>query len=316
MYSPKLSYYVQLSFSRGDMDWSVRDNSAINTSPNVVRDAVIMYSPVRPLTLIFGQTKLPGNRQRVVSSGELQFVDRSIVNAIFTIDRDFGLQAYYTNHVDNFYYSIRTAISTGEGRNTTTTDAGLAYTGRVELLPFGAFTNRGDYFEGDLEREQTPKLSLAGGYSYNENARRTGGQIGQDLFEGRNISTLILDGLLKYKGLALYTEFIGRKANNPVTVGNGSAVRHILVGNGKLYQGSYYFKNEFEIAGRYAVVTPDNTVWQYQNQEKVMTGGVTKYLRGHRLKLQANISYHRLNNLILATTRSFWNAGVQIEAGI
>jgi phosphate-selective porin OprO and OprP len=97
MYSPKLTYLVQLSFARGDMDWNVRDNSAVNNSPNVVRDAVAFYRPDRHWTFIFGQTKLPGNRQRVVSSGDLQFLDRSIVNSTFNIDRDFGFQIILEN---------------------------------------------------------------------------------------------------------------------------------------------------------------------------------------------------------------------------
>ena len=32
--------------------------------------------------LWFGQAKLPGNRERVVSSGNLQLVDRSILNVV------------------------------------------------------------------------------------------------------------------------------------------------------------------------------------------------------------------------------------------
>ncbi|CAN5851504.1 hypothetical protein BH24BAC1_BH24BAC1_13450 [soil metagenome] len=316
MYHPKLTYYVQLSFSRGDMDWNVRDNSAINSSPNVVRDAVLMYNPIRPLTLIFGQTKLPGNRQRVVSSGEQQFVDRSIVNATYNIDRDFGIQAYYTNHLEGFYYSVRTAITTGEGRNVTSTDAGLAYTGRLELLPFGAFTNLGDYFEGDLEREKTPKLSLAGGYSYNEKARRTGGQLGRDLFSQRDIKTIIFDGLLKFRGVALYAEYMDRNVDDPITTSNGSPARYVITGNGQLYQASYYFKNTFEITGRYAVVTPSKPVWEFENQEEVLTGGLNKYLRRHRLKLLGNVSYHKLTTLHLPATRSYWNVAFQIESGI
>lgn len=51
------------------------------------------------------------------------------------------------------------------------TNTGLSYTGRLEILPFGNFTNYGDYFEDDLEREQTVKVSLAGGLSFNENAK-------------------------------------------------------------------------------------------------------------------------------------------------
>jgi hypothetical protein len=42
-------------------------------------------------TIGFGQTKLPGNNQRVVSSGSLEFTDRTINNSRFNIDRDFGL---------------------------------------------------------------------------------------------------------------------------------------------------------------------------------------------------------------------------------
>ena len=36
---------------------------------NIIRDAVITYRPNRHWNLSFGQTKLPGNRQRVNSSG-------------------------------------------------------------------------------------------------------------------------------------------------------------------------------------------------------------------------------------------------------
>ncbi len=43
-----------------------------------VRDAVIKYRFAPKWDLWFGQTKLPGNRERIVSSGNLQLVDRSI----------------------------------------------------------------------------------------------------------------------------------------------------------------------------------------------------------------------------------------------
>ena len=81
----KLTYYLQLSFSRGDQDW---DNTHI---PNVVRDAMVYYHFNPKFYLGFGQGKLPGNRQRIISSGQQQFYDRSNVNAQFTLDRDFGL---------------------------------------------------------------------------------------------------------------------------------------------------------------------------------------------------------------------------------
>jgi phosphate-selective porin OprO and OprP len=316
MYDPKLTYLVQLSFSRGDMDWDVRHNSILNNSPNVVRDAAMYYRPTSNWTFIFGQTKLPGNRQRVVSSGDLQFIDRSIVNAAFNVDRDFGFQAYYQNKFGNsFTYMLKTALTSGEGRNVVSTDRGLAYTGRVEVMPLGEFKNRGDYFEGDLEREESVKVSLAGGLSYNELARRTGGQIGRDLFQSRDMTTYIFDGLVKYRGFALYAEYMERMADNPVTTNEEGQTRSIYRGNGAMVQASYLLPSNYEIAGRYAYVTPEGQSVLLENREDVITAGVTKYLIKHRLKLQGNISYHTLT-APASNPRSNWVAGFQMELGI
>jgi len=87
---PRLKVNVQLSFSRGDQDFEA------SNFPNVLRDAYVTWQASPHLALVGGQGKLPGNRQRVNSSSELQFADRSIVNAAFTIDRDVGLFAHYT----------------------------------------------------------------------------------------------------------------------------------------------------------------------------------------------------------------------------
>ena len=88
LYTPRLTYLIQLSFSRGDMDFESLGY------PNVVRDAFVLYQVTKSFSVGLGQTKLPGNRQRVTSSGDLQMPDRSIVNSTFNIDRDFGLQMY------------------------------------------------------------------------------------------------------------------------------------------------------------------------------------------------------------------------------
>ncbi len=314
--NPKLTYYIQLSFSRGDMDWNVRDNSNFNSSPNVVRDAVIFYRPTQNFTFLFGQTKLPGNRQRVVSSGDLQFADRSIVNSFFNIDRDFGFQAIYENHISQFTYLLKGAVSSGEGRNSSVSDQGLAYTGRVELLPFGKFTNKGDYFEGDLEREQKPKLSIAGGYHYNESAWRTAGVLGKDLYQSRNLSSFIADILFKYKGFALTAEYLTRDTDNPITKNSEGKERIVFAGDGKMAQASYILKNNYEIAGRYAIVTPYKSIQKKELQTENYTFGVTKYLNKHRVKVQGNAIYEIRKDLSTNSTNKNWICMFQIELGI
>ncbi len=321
-YNPKLTYYIQLSFSRGDMDWRGPDNSTVNNSPNVVRDAVIFYNPTKNLRLAFGQTKLPGNRQRVVSSGDLQFADRSIVNAAFNIDRDFGFFFHYTKN----FYVLRGALTSGEGRNALSSNKGLAYTGRIEILPFGKFTGNNDYIEGDLEREKTPKVSIATTYSINDQAVRQAGQIGNDLYEARSIRNFEVDALLKYNGCAFYNEYMRRDNGNPVTVLSTDPTknRFIFVGQGYLTQLSYLFKNNFEIAGRYSATVPkstlyENVVFTSLNERKLeqVEFGVTKYFVGHRVKVQGNIIHGNRTNLRTDSfDSSFWSAIFQVELGI
>lgn len=315
VYNPKLTYYIQLAFSRGDMDFNVADGSVINSSPNVVRDAVIYYNPTKNLRFGFGQTKLPGNRQRVISSGDQQFADRSIVNATFNIDRDFGFFANYSGQ----FYNLRGAITSGEGRNSTQSNAGLAYTGRVEFLPLGKFTGKNDCLEGDLEREPKPKISLGTTFSYNDRALRQAGQTGNDLYETRSLKNFEVDVLVKYNGWAFYNEYMTRATDNPVTTSptDPAKTQNVYVGRGYLSQLSYLFKNNFEVAARWSRTTPFSSMYEHVTELEQSEIGVTKYLNGHRLKVQLNAVYgHRVDLANQKYAGDFWSGIFQIELGI
>lgn len=315
IYSPKLNYVLQLSFSRGDMDF---DDTGF---PNVVRDAIVLYSFNKHFTIGLGQTKLPGNRQRVNSSGDLQLPDRSIVNSTFNVDRDFGLQLYYNNSINSFVYVLRGALTSGEGRNVNKSDRGLAYTGRIELLPFGVFTNNGDYFEGDLSREKIPKISAGLTYSNNENAVRTGGQLGVFLpiGEQRDIETRMADFLLKYNGWSLSSEYLLRSTNNPIIPIDPIANEYTFIykGHGLNVQGSYLFKNNWELISRYSEVKPGRELATFTPYTQQYTIGTTKYIRGHRVKLQGDVTLETKEWLTNTTPASKnWQVRLQVEAGI
>lgn len=316
--NPQWAYYLQLSFSRGDMDWSVADVTTQNLSPNVVRDAMIFYKPSKHLQVALGQGKLPGNRQRVVSSGALQFYDRSPVNAIFTTDRDFGFFVNYTIQNGTFKTIFKSAITSGEGRNSNLSNSGLAYTGRVELLPLGEFSESGDYFEGDVVREEHPKISIAGGYHFNDLAVRTQGQLGKDLYAARSFQTYFSDVLLKYKGIAVSAEYMNRLSfKNPITKNSSGATRAIINGDGINTQISYCFPSRWEIAARHSLITPFKTAMALQNQINEYGLGLTHYLMKHKFKTQFNVFYHQERNLLHALkTQAHFFAVFQIEMGI
>jgi len=313
LYSPKLSYTIQLAFTRGDQD--VDDTGLAN----IVRDAVVFYNFTDNFYVSFGQSKLPGNRQRVNSSGELQFADRSLVNANFNIDRDFGIKAYYSPKIGSVPVYIKGAISTGEGRVANTTDNGLAYTGRAEFLPFGEFTNGGDYFEGDLEREQTPKLSIGGGYSYNDRTTRSGGQTGAYLYSPLTLKTSFIDAIFKYAGWAYQIEYMKRGVDNPVTANDDGDVEYAFKGEGLNQQLSYLLSDDdgYELAGRYTWIKPHTDISDFEQQTEVVELGLTKYFRAHRLKLQFNATYTAKDGIYrTAHEGNNWGGTFQIELGI
>lgn len=315
--SPKFGYYLQMSVGANDLAFNSNISSNINTAPNIVRDAVFFYRPNKDLEIGFGQTKLPGNRERVVSSGSLQFADRSIVNTAFNIDRDFGL--FITQMVSMEKKSIvklKASISSGEGRNSVKSDNGLCYTGRLEYLPLGNFKNNGDYFEGDIEREETPKIAFGGTYSYNHKAMRTNGQLGNDLYASRNITSMFIDMIFKYKGFGMMAEYMNRNTDTALTV-SGTKKSAVLIGDGFNAQLSYCFKSNFEIVSRFAIVMPKEQIQSSTNQQYQMVLGVNKYFNKHKFKLQGAIQYfNNYNRMTKTQVHDFWSPYVQVEIGI
>jgi len=308
----KLQYYLQLSFSKADQELET------GTVPQIIRDAVLYYTINDRLYFGLGQAKLPGNRQRVISSGNQQFADRSIVNNELTIDRDFGLFGYYTLPTRLGAFKLKTALSTGEGRGASPGDDGLAYTYRFEWLPFGAFKNAGDYSEGDIEREQQLKVSLAAGYHKNERAKRTGGQLGLELYEARDINTFIADALFKYKGWAWSTEFLDRSAANPLTFsGDSSNVRLVYDGYGINSQLSYYTQSGIEYAIRYSMLQPSASIAAYRLPTEEFWVGLNKYMNGHRIKIQWFAAYRWVDgNTAVTQIGNRWSTMFQVEFGI
>lgn len=313
IYDPKFSYSIQLGFTRGDQDYDDTD------VPNLVRDAVVFYNFTDDFYVAFGLNKLPGNRQRVNSSGELQFAERSLVNATFNVDRDFGVKAYYSPKIGTIPFHFKGAITTGEGRVANMTDDGLAYTGRAEFLPLGEFTNGGDYYEGDLEYEESPKLSIGGGYSFNDRTTRVHGQTGAYLGSPLSLRTSFYDAIFKYRGWAYQVEYMKRGVDNPITIDIEGDPIHAFKGQGLNQQLSYVVDRDagYELASRYTWIRPHKDIRALEAQTEVVELGLNKYFRAHRLKLQLNANYQTQDGIYRTDhIGNHWGATFQVELGI
>ncbi|GAB1445603.1 MAG: FmdC precursor [Cyclobacteriaceae bacterium] len=284
-YHPNIMYKLEVGISNRDHGGGNIPQTGLTSS--LILDALIKWNFKPSWSLWIGQTKLPGNRERVISSQALQFVDRSNLNSKFNIDRDAGVQLHYEKDKFNFISSI----SMGEGRNIVTNNSGgYDYTLRAEYLPFGAFTGGGDYFSADLKREPKPKLSLGITYDYNDRAMREGGQLGDFLTAQRDLETWFLDAHFKYNGFSSILEYANKKSPDGAVIvdGIGNLVEAFYTGSGINWQAGYLFKSNFEIAGRFTKVTPEKITLRNENTQYTL--GLSRYIVGHNLKIQSDIT--------------------------
>jgi len=296
-YSPKLKYKIELGLSNRDISGA---NEFNRNTPRYILDAVIMWEFSKNWELWAGQTKLPGNVERVVSSANLQLIDRSLLNSRFNIDRDLGIQIRHKSNLGGgFLMREKFAISQGEGRNVTEgNEGGLQYTARLEFLPFGVFKSKGDYSQSDLKREDSSKLMVGFTYNFNENAVRERGFAGdymirtdETMFE-TNQTTLFVDAMYKYNGFSFMGEYAKRTADNVIateTDGVTPTGDVVLTGNALNLQAGFLFKSNYEIAGRFTTVDYESITESLPSKQYTL--GVNRFLVGHKLKVQSDLSY-------------------------
>ena len=295
-YSPKLKYKLELGLSNRDISGA---SAFTSNSPRYILDAVLKWNFSGNFVLWAGQTKLAGNRERVVSSGDLQMVDRSLLNSRFNIDRDIGLQLrHHFNLTDTFIVKEVFSISQGEGRNVTTGNlGGHQYTSRLEILPFGNFASKGDYRGSDLKFETSPKLAIGVTYDFNNNAVKNrsnqGSYMTNDIgFYETNISTLFVDAMYKYKGFSLMAEYANRDAADPYAKNSDGSLTgaEVQVGNGLNLQSGYLLSKTVELSARYTNIALNKSITG-KGSENQYTLGLSKYIAGHKLKVQTDLSY-------------------------
>ena len=256
-----------------------------------VRDAYIKYRFAEHFDLWFGQAKLPGNRERIISSANLEMVDRSLFNLFYTIDRDLGLQLHTDNNIGNWVFLSHWAISAGNGIRNNFGSSGLDFTGKLEFLPFGKFTKKGDYIGGDIYREETMKIAFAVGADYNMSAYKSMGQIGIIQDSETDLLLFFGDILLKYRGYSLMIEAGTRNTPNShakVFNSEGETTGAYYTGFGMNFQTGYVFKKMWEISGRYAFTQPSV---DYYSDISEYAAGVGKYIVGHKFKILADFTY-------------------------
>lgn len=290
-------YYLQLAVAPRDMDWT---EEGPTFTP--IRNWEISFDYLRDLTLTVGQMKKPFNRQRVISSGDLQMVDRSNVTAEFNIDRDVGMMLSSEDLGGWGYLRYRLGVYNGEGRDGyTLEDMGLSYVGRLELHPTRDADEDWDYDEVDWDRKLRPKLAVGLGYAYNDRAQHARGSLGPEFIDGGTVDFhhAEADVMLKVAGLSLTSEVQfreGRRNFGDVTVvdDTGMEVPAPRVpprdGLGYYVQAGFLIPRQpLELTARWGQIIglggPQRT--SLSDTEEI-GGGFNWYIARHSLKVQTD----------------------------
>ncbi|MFN7696913.1 MAG: porin [Deltaproteobacteria bacterium] len=301
--SADLEYYVQLGLAPRDME------------PDLlvpVRDANIAWTAIRDLNLRVGVMKTPWNRERVISSSALQLVDRSIVNAELSLDRDNGVQIY-SNDLFGLggYLGYQLGVFGGDGRLRVNNDLGLLWVARLQVQPFGRFDDQ--LSEADLTRQQRARLSIGAGFAYNEDTnrrRRTTTDFYRAALTRFSYMHAEADLIFKFAGFSLQSEFLWRQVDGPSRTTNpgpdGMEITE-TAGNamGWFVQAGYLFDfAPVEIAARVAEIYPVGPADQTANHfAREVTVGFNWYPMGHDLKLQLDGSYLVNERVSMGTSR-------------
>lgn len=297
-------------------------------SSNLLLDAFLTYSFNKRTKLTIGQRSLRSdNRELPMSSASLQLVERSRLTSSFAAIRDFGLFLQRDFRFKNGSY-LRNyfEITSGDGMNNFQKDhGGLKYGGRIDYVPFGLFTNMGQFRQADIMRERSVKLVVGVNYSYNQGMSsrrgRGGGQILYlDSLGNESLPDFIkmgVDFMLKAQGFSVLGEYQKTSSIVPDDItqrvrNNGTVSPSFLVDgqenvtnyvNGRIMLGSayniqmgYLLKSLYSFDLRYTHIESDEFSFlnngTFYNRPNYYSFGISKYFaRNYGFKIQASITY-------------------------
>lgn len=288
-----LEYYFQY-------DW---------TEP-ILRDLNLTISKFKWATLEIGRGKVIYNDERKTSSGRQQFVNRSIVNDLFTVDRQQGVQLYGNLFPDTwydttYYLGVFTGLGVGERNND---DEHLMYNARLQ---WNALGGEMPFSQSDIEFHEQPALSFAIAANTNRSpylVYATADESGLPLpwapydqigAPGQyRINQMMGEIRFKWQGFSLLHEMHAKEIVDKLAPQSSPFKETTMLGG--FIQAGYFphylipiIPKKLEVAGRYAAVDPNLASGNIEQQEA--SGVITYFFNGHNNKLNFQVSDLTLN---------------------
>jgi phosphate-selective porin OprO/OprP len=303
-FKPWLKYYWEYELSQSNL-----------------LDFRIMLEKWEWLSFKFGQWKVEFTRERFISSGEQQLIERSLINRAFTVDRQQGVSVYghlKGKGIADFNYWAAVLTGTGRG-NTKADDNHLMYFGRLQWN----FLGREVTFEGsDLDITEKPSAIVAAAFVTNRSPYTRFSQAGGGELEGYEVGVagqyrvnqLNLETAFKYQGLSWQSEVHWKNIIDKVNNDEAKLFRGYYVQAGYfLHQSLRWWPKPMELAVRHASYRPHVNVQDDTQHETSFD--LNWFFNGHKNKLTAEASYFNFLNTDLDYTKG-WRYRLQWDISL
>ncbi|WP_348797172.1 OprO/OprP family phosphate-selective porin [Flavobacterium adhaerens] len=279
-FEPWLKYYWEYELSQSNL-----------------LDFRIMIEKWEWLSFKVGQWKTEYTRERFISSGEQQMVERSIINRPFTVDRQLGVEVYghlKGKGIADFNYWAAALTGTGRG-NSKNDDEHLMYFGRVQWNFLGREL---DFEGGDLEFHEKPTAIIAlnavtNRSPYTRFSQSGGGSL--EGFEDQNIGQYRVnqynfETAFMYRGFSWQSEWHNKTIIDKYNNDQSTHLRGYYVQAGYFFHTIWdWVPERLEIAGRHAEYHPDKNLKDNLQTESSLA--FNYFFKGHKNKLTAEISH-------------------------
>ncbi|MCZ6799029.1 MAG: porin [Nitrospirae bacterium] len=296
-YQPWIKHYIEVN-------WQSTSNSGSSPGSTSLITWRFTLDKYQWAQLRIGQWKVNYNRERVDSSGKQQFIERSIVNTVFTLDRQIG--AMLMGHLapgtfaDSWYY---VGVFTGSGTGEANDDDNLMWLGRFQWnflgrdlkfsqsdveyhenptasIAFGAFTNIGKCTRWSSSGCGTLGFPNAAGVAFTKDSVAANGQF--------RVQGMMEEFAFKWRGLSIQHEYHWKEVKDKSIPEGAAGHKTNLMGS---YAQIGYFPHylipiipkPLEIAFRYAFVDPN--VSAKNDKLSAYTAAINWFFAGHRNKL-------------------------------
>ena len=239
-----------------------------------------------------GQWKAEFNRERIISSGSQQMVDRSIVNRPFTIDRQQGFCLFGSldgpGVADVSYWA---AVLSGTGRGAAgNDDEQPMWLLRAQWNAFGRLL---DFSGSDVAFTDRPAglvalAAVTNRSPYTRFSQDGGGQL-PGFEEGAPGQYRVEQGLaetaLQYRGFSWQQELHGKRIRDRLNGTRTTLIGGYVQAGYFVHHAAAWFPKPLEIALRHAVYDPDTGVAEDLQQE--LSLACNWFFKGHLDKLTA-----------------------------